>query len=231
MPLKKLQYLVVVNYLAWHARLSWWRLVAARRTAAALLLLLATGLAARAQLHPGEVAVAVAAHDLRPGAALLPADVAIRRLPPDQVPDGSVKTPEQLLGRTVAGPVRKGEALTDARVITPRLAQLATAVSDARVVPVRLPDQALADMLRPGDLVDVITVPQRQPGSAEEATARQTGRKLPEVLARAAVVVLVSETERSHSPDGRIALIAMPDKAAQTVAAVTLVQPLTLLLR
>lgn len=217
-------------FTAWHARLSWWRLVAARRTAAGLLLLLAAGLAARAQLHPGEVAVAVAAHDLRPGAALLSSDVVVRRLPPDQVPDGSASTPAPLLGRTVAGPVRKGEALTDARVITPRLAQLATSVSDARVVPVRLPDQALADMLRPGDLVDVITVPQRQPGAADDVETRRTGRKPPEVLARAAVVVLVSETERSHSSDGRIALIAMPGQTAQTVAAVTLVQPLTLLL-
>ncbi|MGL6234888.1 MAG: SAF domain-containing protein [Segniliparus sp.] len=218
-------------FAAWHARLSWWRLVAARRTAAALLLLLAAGFAARAQLHPGEVAVAVAAHDLRPGSALLSSDLVVRRLPPDQVPAGASDSPEQLLGRTVAGPVRKGEALTDARVITPRLAQLATAVPDARVVPVRLPDQALADMLRPGDVVDVITVPQHQPGSAEEAVAKQTGLKPPEVLARAAVVVLVSETGRSRGADGRIALIAMPDKAAQTVAAVTLVQPLTLLLR
>ncbi|EFV14192.1 SAF domain-containing protein [Segniliparus rugosus] len=219
------------TFTAWYARLSWWRLVAARRIAATLLLLLAAGLAVRAQLHPGELPVVVAAHDLKPGAALLPADLGIRRLPPDQVPEGAATAAEQLVGRTVAGPVRTGETLTDARVIAPRLAQLATSVPEARIVPVRLPDQALADMLRPGDVVDVITVPQRQSGLPEDATTKQTGLRPPEVLARGAVVLLVSEPERSRSPEGRVALIAMADKPAQTVAAATLVQPVTVILR
>jgi Flp pilus assembly protein CpaB len=219
------------TYAAWHGRLSWWRFVAARRVAAGLLLLLAGGLAIRAHAHPGEVAVVVAAHDLKPGAALAPADLAVRPLPPGLIPEGTVADPQQLVGRTVAGPVRAGEALTDARVITPRLAGLATSIPDARVVSVRLPDQTLADMLRPGDIVDVITVPQRQPGAAEDATTKQTGIRPPEVLAQAAVVLLVSEPERSAAAEGRVALLAMNDTSAQRVAAVTLLQAVTVIFR
>lgn len=195
------------------------------------MLLLAGGLAIRAHARPGQAAAVVAAHDLRPGVALGPADLAVRSLSPGDVPAGAVADPRQLLGRTVAGPVRSGEALTDVRIITPRLAGLATAIPDARAVSVRLPDQTLADMLRPGDVVDVVTVPQHQPGATEDAATKQTGIRPPEVLAQAAVVLLVSEPERSSAAQGRVALLAMDNTAAQKVAAVTLIQAVTVISR
>jgi len=59
------------------------------------------------------------------------------------------------VGSTLAGPARRGEVLTDVRLLGPRLAQSA-AGPDARIVPLHLADSALLDLTRPGDVVDVL---------------------------------------------------------------------------
>jgi hypothetical protein len=71
-------------------------------------------------------------------------------------------------------------------------------------------------MLRPGDVVDVITA------SGEQ----QDGRPL--VIATDAVVVLVSEkTKGVGSGTDRVALVALPARAASDVAGAGLTQPVT----
>ncbi len=62
------------------------------------------------------------------------------------------------MGATLAGPARRGEILTDARVLGSRLAGL-SAGPDARVVPLHLADAAVLDLIRPGDVVDVLGAP------------------------------------------------------------------------
>ncbi len=54
----------------------------------------------------------------------------------------------------LASPLRRGEPVTDARVVGPGLWSLVPAGQVA--VPVRLADLAVADLLRPGDRVDVL---------------------------------------------------------------------------
>ncbi|WP_285568791.1 RcpC/CpaB family pilus assembly protein [Actinoallomurus iriomotensis] len=122
------------------------RLLAAVFAAAAA----ALGLAA-ARPHSDGVRVWVAARDLPAGATLTARDVAARFLPRAAVPSGLVRA---AAGRTLSGPIRRGEPLTDARL---RSAGLLDETDPAAVAtPIRLADAAVARLLRPGDRVDVL---------------------------------------------------------------------------
>ena len=120
------------------------------------------------------------------------------------------------MGSTLAGPARRGEILTDARVLGSRLAGM-SAGPDARMVPLHLADAAVLDVIRPGDVVDVLGAP------AAEAGAR------PRMLATGAVVILVSAAAAGHGAD-RVVLVALPAAAATAVAGASLVQTVTLTL-
>lgn len=192
------------------------RTVLARRLAAGALVVLAAVLALRPDPAGTFAEVAVAAADLRPGVTLRADDVRVQRYPTTTVPDGAVTDIGDLADATLAGPVRRGEVLTDARVLGPRLAGL-NAGPDARVVPLRLSDTAVLDVIRSGDVVDVL-------GAADgDPDAR------PRVLAVGAVVVLVSEaSNRPGAAGDRVVLVALPRAAAIAVAGAGLVESVTL---
>jgi pilus assembly protein CpaB len=188
-----------------------------RRAAAAVLV----GVAAVLALTPGTgsaVAVMVAARDLTPGTVLEASEVTMRELPAPVVPDGTARTPDTVLGRTLAAPVRRGEPLTDVRLTGPDLARAVPADPDAVSVPLRLADPDVAALLHSGAAVDVVTVGGRQ----DE----------PVVLARSARVLAVLEAgTHSGARDGRLVLVALDPVAATRVAAASLSQTLTVTLR
>jgi pilus assembly protein CpaB len=101
--------------------------------------------------HTGGVRVPVAAHDLAAGAVLGSRDVTARLLPARAVPAGVVDRP---MGRTLSGPVRRGEPLTDARLRSGGL--LDSRDPSAVAAPVRLADAAVIRLLHVGDRVDVL---------------------------------------------------------------------------
>lgn len=164
--------------------------------------------------------IVVAARDLAPGIALTASDLRVESHSATTIPDGSRSDPTALVGSTLAGPARRGEVITDVRLLGPRLAE-ATAGPNARVVPLRLADAALLDLIHPGDVVDVLAAQSSSPGgSADER---------PRVVATNAVVVLVSE--RLTSPgrgDDRVVLVALPAHTANQVAGASLTQAVTL---
>ncbi|MGD1238617.1 SAF domain-containing protein [Mycobacterium seoulense] len=203
-------------------RPDWTRTVLARRVAAGGLVVLA-GLAALRSNPAGDYAeVVVADHDLRPGAALTPADVRLEKRLATTVPDGARTDVGAVLGSTLAGPTRRGEILTDVRVLGSRLAE-STAGPGARIVPLRLADGALIDLVRVGDVVDVLAAPAT--GSPE------TPQAAPKVVATDAVVVLVSAKPKVQAGDGdRVVLVALPARVANTVAGSALGQAVTLTL-
>ena len=97
-----------------------------------------------------------------------------------------------------------------------RLAGLA-AGPDARVVPLHLADAAVLDLIRPGDVVDVL-------GAVSAETDAE-----PRVVAANAIVVLVSARQKSAGAgDDRVVLVALPATAANALAGATLVQTVTL---
>lgn len=197
-------------------RPGWTRTVLLRRVGAGVLALAALALFAREQAAAGHISVVVAARDLGPGVRLEEGDVRFAEFSPAVVPDGAVVDVEDVVAHTVAGPIRAGEPLTDLRLLSSRLVESAVQNQDARIVPVRLSDAGVTDLLRAGDTVDVLTV-----GAGEDdRTAR--------LLARDAIVVLVSPGDaRGTSQRDRVVMLAMSPEDALTVAASSLVDSLT----
>jgi Flp pilus assembly protein CpaB len=203
-------------------RPDWTRTVLFRRVAAGALVVLAGVATLRSNPDDDRAEVVVAAHDLRPGAALTSDDVRLEQRSATTVPDGSRTDLNAVIGSTLASPTRRGEVLTDVRLLGSRLAE-ATAGPGARIVPLHLADSALIDLLRVGDVVDVLAAPANDvPGSAPAIS---------KVVATDAVVVLVSAKEKSQAGDGdRVVLVALPARVANTVAGSALGQTVTLTL-
>ncbi|OCB35224.1 flagellar biosynthesis protein FlgA [Mycobacterium malmoense] len=207
-------------------RPDWTRTVLARRVAAGGLVVLA-GLAALRANPAGDYAdVVVADHDLRPGAALTPADVRLEKRLATTLPDGALADVSAVAGSTLTGPARRGEVLTDVRLLGSRLADAAIASKagpGARLVPLRLADSALIDLVRVGHVVDVLTAP--------ASGTPDTPQAVPRVVATDAVVVLVSAKSKAQAADGdRVVLVALPARVANTVAGSALGQAVTLTL-
>jgi Flp pilus assembly protein CpaB len=192
------------------------RTMLARRVAAGGLVILAGIAALRPDPGDRRADVVVAAHDLSPGLALTAADIRLEKRSATTLPDGAQTAIDALVGTTLAGPARRGEVLTDVRVLGSRLAGLA-AGPDARVVPLHLADAAVLDLIRPGDVVDVM-------GAADAGTDAK-----PTLAASDAIVVLVSPKQKAAGAgDDRVVLVALPAPAAHSLAAATLVQTVTL---
>jgi Flp pilus assembly protein CpaB len=203
-------------------RPDWTRTVLARRVAAGGLVALA-GLAALRPNPDGDRAeVVVAVRDLRPGTALAADDVRLENRLAATVPDGSEADLGAVIGSTLAGPTRRGEVLTDVRLLGTRLAE-STAGPGARIVPLHLADSALIDLVRVGDVVDVLAAP---------ATDAQAGTQaVTKVVATDAIVVLVSAKQKVQAADSdRVVLVALPARVANTVAGSALGQEVTLTL-
>ncbi|MCW2551884.1 MAG: flagellar basal body P-ring biosynthesis protein [Mycobacterium sp.] len=202
-------------------RPDWTRTVLARRVAAGALVLLAAAAALRPDPSDGRADVVVAARDLTPGVELAAGDLRIESHSATTIPDGSRTNPDDLIGATLTGPARRGEVLTDVRVLSSRLAD-AVVGPDARIVPVHPTDAALLDLVRPGDVVDVLAVSQAAGASQGDPATERT-----RVVATDAVVVLVSAKTKEVGRD-RVVLIALPVLKANEVAGASLSQAITL---
>lgn len=197
---------------------DWVHTVRARRAAAAALVVLAGVAAVRANPHGDRAPTIIAARDLTPGIALSADDVHLESRPVETLPDGAQSQLSAVMGYTLTGPVRRGEVITDVRLLGSRLADSA-AGTDARIVPLRLADNAVLEVLRAGDVVDILAAPDSDPGA------------VPRVVARDGVVVLVSTKQKGVAAGAdRVVLVALPEAAANSVAGLTLVQSVTLTL-
>jgi Flp pilus assembly protein CpaB len=196
--------------------------VLARRVAAGGLVVLAGVAALRSDPEGDRIEVLVAARDLGSGTALSVDDVRLEKRSATTVPDGSQADLNTVLGSTLASPTRRGEVLTDVRLLSSRLAE-STAGPGARIVPLHLADSALIDLVRVGDVVDVLAAPSGEPQSPTPAVSK--------VIATDAVVVLVSAKEKRSSSEGdRVVLVALPARVANMVAGSALGQTVTLTL-
>jgi hypothetical protein len=195
-------------------RPDWSRTVLARRIAAGALVVLAGVAAMRPDPDGDRAHVVVAARDLSPGNELTADDLRLETRLVPTVPDGS----QSVVGSTLAGPARRGEVLTDVRLLGRRLAESA-AGPDARIVPVHPADSALIDLVRPGDVVDVV------------AASENSSQANPHVVATDAIVVSVSAKQKAQTAtNDRVVLVALPASSANAVAGAALVQTVTLTL-
>jgi Flp pilus assembly protein CpaB len=208
-----------LNRIVDRLRPDWSRTVVARRVAAGALVVLAAIAALRPDPAQERTDIVVAARDLAPGIELGSADVRLETRTAPTVPDGAQTDLARVVGATLAGPARRGEPLTDVRLLGPRLAESA-AGPNARIVPLHLDDTALLDLIRPGDVVDVLGA-----GASADVGADTE----PQVVATDAVVVLVSQKPTGAGSGGdRVVLVALPAHEANEVAGAALVQSVTL---
>ena len=206
----------LLNRLSRALRPDFTRTLLARRIVAGGLVVLAGVAAFRPDPADANTDVVIAVRDLSPGVTLTTDDVDVEKRSAAMVPDGALGAVDLVAGATLAGPARRGEIITDARVLGSRLAGL-SAGPDARVVPLHLADAAVLDLIRPGDVVDVL-------GAVSAETDAE-----PRVVAANAIVVLVSAKPKSAGAgDDRVVLVALPTTAATALAGATLVQTVTL---
>ena len=136
-----------------------------RRLLAALFAGLAVLLALGAlRDEPTGRTVVVAAHDLASGTRLVADDVRHARLPESAVPEHSAQQVDDVVGRTVAGPMRRGEVITDRRVAHPD--RMSGFPAGTVLATIRLADADALSSLGVGDRVDVVAV---DPDGEEEA--------------------------------------------------------------
>ena len=195
-----------------------------RRMLAALLLAAAVlaGLGAVAPQRPELSAVIVAAHDLGAGQVLGSGDLAVVGVPLDLRPDGALADPATLAGRSVAAPVRKGEPITDVRLVGPGLL---TGSAGLVAAPVRLADAAAVALVRPGDLVDVLAAAGTDPtGQAYASSVAQL------VATRARVLALPRSSDASPA-DGALVLLAVSPETALALAGAAATARLSLVVR
>jgi Flp pilus assembly protein CpaB len=122
------------------------RLLAGVSAAAAV----AATVQATAAPPPSRETVRVAATDLAAGEVVTAHDVTTQEYAPGTAPAGLVDDP---VGRVLAAPVRRGEPITDVRLVGPGLADGHPGLT---ALPVRLPDAGAAGLLRAGDEIDLV---------------------------------------------------------------------------
>ncbi|GAB3717210.1 SAF domain-containing protein [Amycolatopsis oliviviridis] len=182
--------------------------------------LVALFLPASARGEPG-VATVVSARDLPAGSLLRAGDVEVVDLPDDVRPQGTTGQRSSVEGRMLIGAARAGEPLTDVRLLDAAIP--GSGDPESSTVPVRLADAGVAELLRPGQRVDVVA-------------AAEAGREA-SVLASAAVVAAVGEQDTREpkatgaGSKGPLVLLSLPSAIATRVAATSLERSITVTLR
>ncbi|WP_084965803.1 SAF domain-containing protein [Thermoactinospora rubra] len=180
---------------------TWIRRFGRRRRLIAAALAAVAMTSALAVVRPGEgpaSTVVVAARDLSPG-VLRPGDTQAARLPRSAVPDGALTSDPA--GWVLAAPVRRGEPITDVRLLDdPLLARLTPGLVAA---PVRIADSDAARLVRPGSTVGVLA-------AWENAPAAHT-------IAEGLTVLATPSAGDDHG--ALLVLAATPDQASQLAAA------------
>jgi pilus assembly protein CpaB len=193
------------------------RALAAALAAAAV----AAGVSVLSPAGPATAAVLTAARDLPWGARLTGADLRRVALPVGVVPDGAVVDEADARGRLLAGPVRRGEPITDVRLVGPGLlaGPGASDTGDLVATPVRIADAEAAALLHAGDTVDVLA-------SAEGPDAAT-------VVAPAVRVLAVPRDDAAGAvlADGALVVLATSPAVAARLARAATTSRLSIVLR
>jgi len=201
------------------ARLDRWP----RRVAALACLLLAalSALGARAQAPanpPGQratVPVVVAAHDLGVATVLSLRDLTTLAWPRHLVPAGAWAQPDPLVGRRLAGPLRKREAVTTTRLVG---AGLTAGLAPGDVATPVAADAGVATLIHPGDHVDILAGPPEDVGfGSAPSTPGAAGVIL--VAQALPVLAVLAPADAAGSSGTAIMLVATPRRTAVRIAA------------
>jgi pilus assembly protein CpaB len=173
----------------------------------------ATALTAVVPARAPTAQVVASARDLPAGTVLTDADVALVGLPPGTVPDGAARSPDEVVGRHLAGAVRAGEPLTDVRLLGAAIVP----AGDDVAVPVRIAEPAVSALVRVGDRVDVLAAP---------PDGGQVARSVVSDVTVVAVPQLADDLG-----EGALVVVAASRPAAARLAAAAVTGPLSLVVR
>jgi pilus assembly protein CpaB len=161
-----------------------------------------------------------AAHDLNGAEPLAAGDLRPEAIPAALVPAGAIVTDQHVVGRLLAAPVRRGEPLTDVRLLGPALLS-ALPQPGLVAAPVRVVDgSATAALVHPGDLVDVLAT-----RDADTVGAPPGGS-----VVRGAQVLAVPATDPAAGDSGGLVIVAVTPAQATALARVGATSRLTLTL-
>ena len=182
------------------------RVLARRRLLAAVLAGIAVLAAVRAHAAPPPppVPVLTAARDLPAGAVVAAGDVTSVELLPDSVPSGVLRHPSRVVGRTIAGPVRAGEPLTDVRLVQ---GDLLSGYPGRVAAPVRIGDPGVVELLRVGDRVSLVAA---DPQGEDEPVEAASGVPV--------VAIPRLRSDASGLLGGALIVVAVPPETARRLA-------------
>lgn len=158
---------------------------------------------------PRTVAVWTASRDLPAGTVLATDDLRQVGFAPGSVPAHALRSPRPVLGRTLTGPVGRGQPVSALDVVRPGMAR----DYPGRVaVPVRITDPAVAALLRVGDRISLVAADPADPGAGSTTLASD-----------AAVVTLPAPVEDASASGlpGRLVVVAVAPEEADAVATAT----------
>ncbi len=165
------------------------------------------------------VQVLAASRDLIAGTVLTGDDLRAVPLPAAVVPDGALRPGAAVLGRSVAGPVRRGEPLTDARLVGPSLLSGLGSPDDVVAVPVRLADADAVRLVRAGDRVDVLAAPVDSGGQPGAVVVVATG------------ALVLATPDQPSTDDGSLLVVAVSPATARALARAATTSRLSVALR
>jgi Flp pilus assembly protein CpaB len=160
--------------------------------------------------------VLTAARDVAAGEVLRSDDVTRSAYDPDSVPAG-VLDEDAALGRTTTVPLRRGEPVTDVRLVTGSLLEDHPGLV---AVPVRIGDAGAVALLHAGDRIDLVAAdPQSDTGA--------------QVVARDVPVLAIPQPRRETPglTNGALVVLGLPDDTARTVAQASVAAFLSVVLK
>jgi Flp pilus assembly protein CpaB len=210
-----------------HRALGWRRrLLSAGLLAGAM----AVALQVLAPPPPATVPVLVAARDLAAGAELTRADLRVAHRPPATLPAGALSAPDAATGRPVASAVRRGEVLTDVRLVG---AGALRGVGPGLVAaPVRVAEPGTAALVRPGDTVDVLAAAAGGGDSSDSTSAAGAYARLVASAVRVLSVPAPSGGRLAGPVDsGVLLVVATTSSTAARLAAAAVTDRLSVVVR
>jgi hypothetical protein len=147
--------------------------------------------------------VVVARHDLDGGSVLSAGDLRTATLPTGGRASHSWSSPDALVGRRIAAPMRRGEVLTDFRLLEPGLLD---GYDEALVIAtIHIAEPTQLAVLRVGDHVNVVG---SDPQGEDEST----------VIARRAVIVSLPRLDEADGSAAVAVSLAVPEKVGLKLA-------------
>ena len=121
--------------------------------------------------------ILVAGKDIPPQVPITPTDLLIKEIPVEYIQPGAVSSLDEVIGQIASAPIAAGEQILKTKLLPPgKIGKSLSEITPVgkRAVNVSVDNMAsIANLIRPGDYVDVLALI-AMPGSATQATSAQS---------------------------------------------------------